>query len=123
MDVATPFAKTGPLPEMVPMAAAPATKTTVPPETATGLAIERVFVSALVELKVHVERPETFVNPQMPYPFVAPVLVAVKVGMTPKMGLELASKRVMVTVDVDVPLAVTGPEPAIVEVDVLAAPG
>lgn len=49
-------------------------------------------------------------------------MVAVNVGTTPTTGLELASKSVIVTVDVEVPLAVTGPDPAMVEVAVLAAP-
>ena len=51
-----------------------------------------------------------------------PVLVALKVGTTPPMGLLCASRSVIVTVEVLVPFAVTEPVPVMVEVAELGAP-
>jgi hypothetical protein len=60
VDVATPLATIGLVPVIVEFAAtaAPAVKTTVPSALATGVAIERVFVSAAKEESVQVETPE-----------------------------------------------------------------
>jgi hypothetical protein len=41
--------------------------------------------------------------------------VALKVGFTPDKGVLLESLRIMVMVDVELPLAVTGPDPVIEE--------
>jgi len=67
-DVATPFATIGLVPEIVELAAtaAPAVNTTVPSALTTGVAIDRVLVSAVRELKVHVETPEAFELEQEP---------------------------------------------------------
>lgn len=46
--------------------AAPFVKTTVPPVFTTGVNRERVFVSALSEVRVHVERPEASETEQTP---------------------------------------------------------
>jgi len=45
---------------------APAVKITVPSDFTTGVAMERVFVSALVEASVQVEIPEALVELQVP---------------------------------------------------------
>lgn len=45
-----------------------------------------------------------------------PVSVEVKVGVTPETPLLAASFRVIVTVEVATPFAITGPVPVIVEV-------
>ena len=68
VDVATPSASTGvvPLIEEFAAEAAAEVNTTVPSALETGVKRERVFVSAVVELKVHVEAPERFVTEQMP---------------------------------------------------------
>jgi hypothetical protein len=54
--------------------------------------------------------------------FVVAVSVAENVGVSPDTGLLDASLRVIVTVDVAVPLATTGPVPVIVELMAIAAP-
>jgi len=66
VEVATPFAITGPEPVMVEFAAtaASAEKTTVPSALITGVAMERVFVSALSELIVQLEIPKVFETEQ-----------------------------------------------------------
>jgi hypothetical protein len=59
VEVATPFAITGPVPlidEFV-ARAIPAVKTTVPPVFRTGLVILKVFVSAFVDEKVQTDTP------------------------------------------------------------------
>ena len=63
VDVATPFATTELVPVIVEFAAetAPGAKTTVPPTLTTGVAILKIFVSVVVELKVHVETPDALV--------------------------------------------------------------
>ena len=48
--------------------------------------------------------------------------VAVKVGVCPLTGLLLASLRVMVTVEVSLPSATTGPEPVILELTATGVP-
>ncbi len=50
-----------------------------------------------------------------------PVLVAPKVGVCPGTALLFTSRRVMVTVEVETPSAVTGPVPAMVDVVALGA--
>ncbi len=50
------------------------------------------------------------------------VSVAPKVGVYPATGLLLISLKVIVTVDVAVPFAMTGPEPVIVEFAATAPP-
>ena len=62
VDVATPSAITGVVPVMLEFAATgvPAVNTTVPPALTTGVAIERVLVSASAELSVQLETPEAF---------------------------------------------------------------
>jgi hypothetical protein len=58
-EVATPFATTGPVPEIEELVAiaGPDVKTTVPPLFRTGFVILRVLVSALVEVNKHTETP------------------------------------------------------------------
>ena len=66
VEVAVPLAVTGLVPVMVEFAATatPAEKTTVPSALITGVAIERVLVSAVRDVKVQVETPEAFVAEQ-----------------------------------------------------------
>ena len=52
-----------------------------------------------------------------------PVLVALKVGVSPETGLLLASLSVIDTVEVDAPSATIGPVPCIVELIATAPPG
>ena len=68
VEVATLLATTGPVPVIEEFAATapPAVKTTVPSALATGVAIESVLVSAIVELRVHVETPLAFELLQVP---------------------------------------------------------
>ena len=68
VELATPLATIGLVPVMVELAATapPAVKTTVPSALTTGVAIERVFVSAASEVNVQVETPEAFVAEQDP---------------------------------------------------------
>jgi hypothetical protein len=82
-DVAIPSATTGPVPAIVEFAATgePAVKTTAPSALITGVAIERVFVSAVKEEIVQVEIPEALVAEQALYELLVPVSVAEKVGV------------------------------------------
>jgi hypothetical protein len=68
VEVAAPSATTDPVPVIVEVATAglPATKVTFPPVSTIGVAIDKVFTSALVELNVHVETPEAFVLEHAP---------------------------------------------------------
>ena len=68
VDVAVPFAKTGLVPVIVELAATadPAVKTTVPSAFTTGVAIDNVLVSGVVDARVQVETPEAFVTEQAP---------------------------------------------------------
>jgi hypothetical protein len=68
VEVAVPFAMTGPDPVIVEFAATaePAVKITEPPDLTTGVAIERVFVSAILDTNVQVEIPEEFVTEHDP---------------------------------------------------------
>jgi hypothetical protein len=124
VEVAVPSAMTGEVPEIEEFKATgvPGVKRTVPSAFTTGVAIERVFVSDLVEARVHVEIPEVSVEEQVPYVFPEPVSVAENVGTVPITGLLEASLRVTVTVDVAVPSATTGPVPVMLEFAATAAP-
>lgn len=68
VDVAVPSAITGVVPEIEELAATgePAVKMTVPSAFTTGVAIERVLVSAFVEERLHVEIPNDEVAEQVP---------------------------------------------------------
>ncbi len=66
-------------------------------------------------MNVQVETPVASVAGHAPYTFVEPVSVAEKRGVTPETTLPLASFSVIVTVEVAVPFATTGPVPVIVE--------
>ena len=68
VEKAVPLAVTGPVPVIVELAATalPALKITVPSALITGVAIERVLVSAFVEASVQVETPEALVALQDP---------------------------------------------------------
>jgi len=128
VEVALPFAVTGPVPVIVEFAATgePATKATVEvtevnPE---GPVILKVFVSAMVEVIVPVACPEAFVT-EAGWVREFPVPVAAKVVVTPLIGLLFTSRRVMVTVEVVLPSAVTPleGEAEIVEFATTAEPG
>jgi hypothetical protein len=123
-EVAVPFAITGPVPVIVEFAATaePAVKTTVPPALTTGVAIERVLVSAVKDVRVQVDTPEASVAEHVPMTLVVPVFVAVNVGTVPDTKLLLTSFRVIVTVEEATPSAATGPDPVIVEFAATAAP-
>ena len=89
VEVAIPSAITGPVPVMLELAAtaAPPIKMAVPPVFATGVRRLSVLTSALVDFRVQVDKPAAVVAEQVPYTFVEPVSVALKVGVTPMMGL------------------------------------
>jgi hypothetical protein len=122
VEVAVLSAPTGLVPVMFEFkaTAAPAVKTTVPSVLLIGAVIERVFVSAVTEDKVQVVTPLAFVAPQAVCELFDPL--ALKIGVSPLTGLLKASKRVTVTVDVATPLAITGPEPVMLEVATAGAP-
>jgi hypothetical protein len=115
VDVATPSAVTLPVPVMFELAAtgAPGSKTTVPSDFATGVRIERVLLSAVVEARVQVATPVTSVAEQAASVLLVPV--AANVGVRPSTGLLFASFNVTVTVDVAMPSATTGLVPVMVE--------
>jgi hypothetical protein len=85
--------------------------------------IETVFTSATVEVKVQVETPEAVLREQVPYALVDPVSVALKVGTIPATPTLLESFKVIVTVEVELPLAVTGPVAEILEFAATTEPG
>ena len=68
VDDAEPSATTGPEPVMVEVAATapPGVKVTVPSALIKGVAIERVFTSAVSEARVQVETPEVLEAEQVP---------------------------------------------------------
>lgn len=70
-----------------------------------------------MEAKVQVETPLASVLVQaLGLVLVVPVSVALKVGVTlGQIGLLFTSFKVIVTMDVAIPLAMTGPDPTIVE--------
>ena len=123
-EVSTPLATTGLKPVIVEFraTATPAVKTTVPSAFETGVAIERVFVSAVEDARVQVEIPEAFVTEQAVEILLVPVSVAENVGVWPDTRLLLASFKVMVIVEVATPSAITGPEPVMVELAATATP-
>ncbi len=82
-----------------------------------GVARAMVFVPDEVEASVHVERPLLFVAEHRPR--LLPLPVAVKVGVVPLMGFELASVRVIEIVEVDRPSAGMGPVPEIEPLEVM----
>lgn len=116
-DIATPFAETGPVPAIVEFVevATPALKTTLPPVLTTGVTIDKVLVSAFVEVIVQVEIPAASELEQTPYELTEPVSVALNVGITLTIGLFNESKRVIVIVEVALPFAVTPVVPVMVE--------
>ena len=117
VEVEVPSATTGPDPVIVELLGdATALNVTVPLVSETGVTRESVFVSPCVDLRVQVETPEALLLEHAPYTLVLPVSVAEKVGTTPELALLFTSFRVIVTVDVAVPSALTGPEAVIVEV-------
>jgi len=124
VEVDAPSAVTGPVPAMVELVAlgAAAVNTTVPPVTAVGEVSWSVFVSATKDARVQLETPEAFDAEQAPCELVEPVLVALKIGVMPVIGLLKASSIVIVMNEVATPLAVTGPVPAMVVVVLEAAP-
>ena len=68
VEVDVPSAATGLVPTIdeVPATAAPPTNVTIPPDATTGVAIESVFTSALVDFKTQVETPLAFEIEQLP---------------------------------------------------------
>lgn len=68
VDVAEPSATTGPVPVMVDVATAgaPAVNVTVPSAFTIGVAIESVFTSAFVEVRVQMESPTASVTEHAP---------------------------------------------------------
>jgi hypothetical protein len=82
---------------------------------------ERVFVSATVEESVQVEIPKAFVLEQALSAFEDPL--AAKTGVVPEIGFPLASFKVIVIAEVEVPFGSTGVVPVIVECTELAGPG
>lgn len=122
VDVATPLATTGPVPVIVEFTATgvPAVKVIVPSVFATGVTMANVFTPESVDFAVQVDTPLAFVAEQAVS--VLPVPLKLKVGVEPLTGLLKASKRVMVTVDVAVLSAMTGPVPVIVDVAAAIAP-
>src|SRR6266567_1812388 len=93
-------------------AAGPAWKVTVPPVTATGVTMDSVFTSAVVDCRLQVEMPKALVAEQGPKVLLDPL--AEKVGVIPGTGLLFTSFKVIVMIEVAVPSAVTGLVPATV---------
>ena len=123
VEVEVPFAVTGPdaVMDELPAAAVPPLKTTVPPATTTGVAMAMVFTSAFVDFRVQVEIPVVALL-ALQAPSVLPVPEEVKVGTMLGTALLFASFKVIVIVEVELPSAVTGPVPVIVELPGLALP-
>lgn len=123
VDVAVPFAVIPLVPIIVELAAtgAPAVNVTAPPVTATGVTIDKVFISAVVEARAQFDTPVALEVEQTPYVLLNPL--AEKVGIKPGTAFEFASFNVIVMADVEVPLAVTGVVPVIVDVAADTAPG
>jgi hypothetical protein len=124
VEFAVPSATTGVVPEILELAAtaAAAVKTTELPALTTGVAIERVFDSAVFDLRVQVETPEALVEEQALMTLVEPVSVALNVGTVPDTKLLFASLSVIVIVEEAVPSATTGVVPVIEEFTATAAP-
>ena len=98
---------------------APAMNVTVPPASTIGVAIERVFTSALVDFSVQVEFPLESLAEQLETVFEVPEAVTV--------GVRLAIARLFlfliatVIIETLVPFATTGPEPVIFELAITGA--
>jgi len=122
VDVALLSATTGPEPMMLELAidAASAVKVTVPSVFATGVRIESVLISALVEDNVHVASPEALVTEHAEAVLLVPE--EPKVGVSPATGLLVASRKVTVTVEVAEPFATTGPVPEMLEFAAIGVP-
>jgi len=101
-------------------AAGPAWKVTVPPVTATGVTMDSVFTSAVVDCRLQVEMPKALVAEQGPKVLLDPL--AEKVGVIPGTGLLFTSFKVIVMIEVAVPSAVTGLVPVMVEFPDAGAP-
>ena len=123
VEVEVPFAVTGPdaVMDELPAAAVPPLKTTVPPATTTGVAMAMVFTSAFVDFRVQVEIPVVALL-ALQAPSVLPVPEEVKVGTVLGTALLFASFKVIVIVEVELPSAVTGLVPVIVEFPALTLP-
>ena len=122
VEVAVPSATTGPVPVMVEFSgtAEPDWKTTVPPDIEIGAVIESVFVSEVVEARVHCDKPAVVVCEHVPYVLFEPE--ASNVGTIPDMVFMKASFRVIVIDEVEVPSGLVGPVPVIEELATDAGP-
>src|SRR6266700_2195752 len=78
-------------------AAGPAWKVTVPPVTATGVTMDSVFTSAVVDCRLQVEMPKALVAEQGPKVLLDPL--AEKVGVIPGTGLLFTSFKVIVMIE------------------------
>ena len=125
VETAIPLATTGVVPVMVEFAAtAPeGLKVIAFPLTATGEVSCRVLISAIVDAKVQTERPLAFEAEHAPYILADPVLVALKIGETPEIGLLKASLIVIEIAEFEIPSALTGVVPEMVVVVLLGLPG
>lgn len=67
-ELSIPSAKTGPVPEILLLAATgiPPTKIAVPPDIATGVNNSRLFISALVDFNEQIETPRELEELQAP---------------------------------------------------------
>ena len=120
-DVDAPSGSTGVVPEIEEFAlfAGPATKLIELPVMLKGEVSETVFVSATVDLRVHVDTPDALEAAHAPYALPSPVFVAEKVGVIPPTPTFEASLKMMVTRTVLVLFATVGP--AATEIDEFAA--
>ncbi len=66
VDVSTPSGRTGPVPEIVPVAGFPGVNTTLEPTLLIGVNMEIIFVSACVDFKVQLATPLALVGEQIP---------------------------------------------------------
>jgi hypothetical protein len=115
VEVDVPLATTGPLPVIVEFVVeASGVKTTDPPVKIIGVASERTFVSPVVEESVQVETPELLVAEHVPKALLLPLTV--KVGTVPTTALLFTSFKVIVMVEVELPSALTGDVPTILDV-------
>jgi hypothetical protein len=81
------------------------------------------LVSAVEEDKVHEESPVASLTLHAPYPLFVPVSVALKIGVTPEIGLLYKSFKLIEINETAIPSATTGVVPAIVVVVLSAEPG
>ena len=125
VEVATPSARTWVVPVIFELLStgADGIKVTTFPVTAIGEVNCRVLASAVVEAKVQTERPLPFEEVHSPYLLVGPVLVALKMGVTPEIGLLKRSLRIIEIAEEETPSAFTGVVPAMVVVRLLTLPG